>query len=63
MAPQIVAAERRTETCYLRCDECRTPVAEIRGGYLVIKAKHHGGVTHTTVIPIRELLAAMERAA
>lgn len=38
----------------LLCAECNTPVAEVSGGSLVIKSKHHGE-KHTTSISISEL--------
>lgn len=40
------------------CAECRTPVAEVVDGVLVIKSRHHGNV-HTTIIRL-EALAGTE---
>lgn len=39
----------------IRCDECNTPVAELRGEVLVIRSRHFGQ-THVTTIPLRQLL-------
>ena len=38
------------------CDECETPVFEIRGDAIVVRCKHHG-TRHTTVVPIKALVA------
>ena len=38
----------------VNCAECSTPIAEIVGGSLVIKSKHHGE-RHTTSISLNEL--------
>jgi hypothetical protein len=38
----------------LKCSECNTPVAEIAGGSIIIKNRHHGS-KHTTSIAIGEL--------
>lgn len=35
----------------LKCAECNTPIAEISGGSLVIKSRHHSQ-KHITAIPI-----------
>lgn len=43
-----------SDTRLVRCDECKTPVFELRNGLLIIKTKHHGG-THTTVITFETL--------
>ena len=50
-----------TPATKLRCQECGTPVAEIRDGHLLIRGKHHGQ-THLTIIPVEELLLLLERA-
>lgn len=38
----------------MHCAECSTPIAEIMGGSLIIRSKHHGE-KHTTSIAISEL--------
>ncbi len=39
----------------IRCDECNTPVAELRGEVLVIRSRHFGQ-THVTTIPVQWLM-------
>jgi hypothetical protein len=41
------------------CRECNDPVAEIRGGKLVIIARHHGG-KHKNIISIPWLVRKLE---
>ena len=36
------------------CDECATPVAELRPGGLVIKSRHHNE-WHVTIIPLAQI--------
>lgn len=45
----------------LHCAQCNTPIAEVAGGSLIIKSKHHSQ-RHTTAIAISELqnLAAIQ---
>ncbi|MHC4181793.1 MAG: hypothetical protein ACYSR0_00390 [Planctomycetota bacterium] len=38
----------------VKCDECNTPVAEIAGGSIIIKNRHHGS-KHTTTIAVDDL--------
>jgi hypothetical protein len=38
----------------LKCSECNTPVAEIAGGSIIIKNRHHGK-KHATSIAIDDL--------
>ncbi len=38
------------------CEHCQTPLFELRGSCLVVKAKHHHQ-WHISVIPIARLLA------
>jgi hypothetical protein len=38
----------------LRCNECNTPVAELAGGSIIIRNRHHG-TKHTTSIAIDDL--------
>jgi len=39
----------------LECSECHTPIAEIAGGSLIIKSKHHSQ-RHTTAISLNDLM-------
>ena len=39
----------------LQCSECNTPIAEITGGSLVIKSKHHSQ-RHATAIALSDLI-------
>ena len=43
----------------LICDQCGLPVAEVIGDVLVIFSRHHGK-KHRTVIPVSNILVAME---
>lgn len=45
----------------VRCDECRTPVAEVRPQGLVIKSRHLG-TTHVTILTWTRLLELLEAA-
>lgn len=38
----------------LHCDECETPVAEVRADCIIIKSRHHNQ-WHVTVIPFEQL--------
>ncbi len=38
----------------LKCAECNTPVAELIGGSLVIRSRHHSQ-KHVTAIPLNKL--------
>ena len=38
----------------LRCDHDGLKMAEIRGGHLVLRAKHHGE-THVKIVSLEEL--------
>lgn len=42
-----------SKTIVLRCQECQTPIAEIRDGVLVVKGKHHGE-NHVTVVHLHD---------
>lgn len=48
--------------CLLRCDECQTPIAELREQGLLIKTKHHS-VTHVTIVPWERLLRFWQESA
>jgi uncharacterized protein with PIN domain len=52
--------ERRPE--YIRCDQCNTPVAEIRNGCMIIRSRHHRD-QHVTVLPLAVLLDLLRKAA
>jgi len=39
----------------VQCAECNTPIAEIIGGSLIIRSKHHSS-RHTTVFSKKDLL-------
>ena len=39
----------------LICHDCKTPVAEIKEGVLIIEARHHGE-RHVTLISLRKVL-------
>lgn len=41
------------------CDKCGTPVAELIGGLLVIKSKHHGE-QHITVLNLVTLASGLK---
>jgi DNA-directed RNA polymerase subunit N (RpoN/RPB10) len=41
------------------CNSCGTAVAELVGGYLVIKAKHHGE-QHVTVLNLVSLASGLK---
>lgn len=45
----------------IQCQECATPVAELRPGSLIIKSRHHNK-WHVTVIPFDQLRKWMEMA-
>ena len=38
----------------LKCSECNTPIAELIGGSLVIRSRHHSQ-KHVTAIPLNQL--------
>ena len=38
----------------LKCSECNTPIAELIGGSLVIRSRHHSQ-KHITAIPLNQL--------
>ena len=38
----------------LKCSECNTPIAELIGGSLVIRSRHHSQ-KHVTSIPLNQL--------
>lgn len=42
----------------LKCHECNTPVAEIAGGSIIIKNRHHGQ-KHTTAFTVGDLQQIM----
>ncbi len=47
----------------IQCQECETPVAELRAGALIIKSRHHNK-PHVTVIPfevVREWIRMAEQ--
>lgn len=46
----------------ISCDECRTPVAEVREQGILVKSRHQG-TTHVTLIPWALLRALIEQAA
>ena len=48
-----------SDTRVVRCDECKTPVFELRNGLLIIKTKHHGQA-HTTIITFETLREWMQ---
>ena len=39
----------------LKCEECETPVAELRQGIVVIEVRHHGE-RHVTAISVWDLV-------
>lgn len=43
----------------LRCVHCGTPIAEIQGGVLVIRSKHHGQ-QHINLLRLEDLKQKME---
>lgn len=46
--------ERTASRRLVGCDECQTPVAEVRADCIVIKSRHHGQ-WHVTVISFDQL--------
>lgn len=44
----------------LRCQECGTPVAEIRDGQVILKQRHHG-VQHVTVLSLEVLIELLQQ--
>ena len=40
----------------IRCDHCNTPIMEVKGTTITVKAKHHG-VQHISVVRIEELVS------
>lgn len=55
-----VVTEARTEPQYIRCDCCNAPIAEIRGGCVIIVGRHHGE-RHVTVLTLAQLVALLAR--
>jgi hypothetical protein len=55
VAASILSVGKRT----MICDGCGTPVAELIGGFLVIKSKHHGE-QHITVLNLVSLAAGLK---
>lgn len=43
----------------IRCQECETPIAELRDGLLIIKSRHHN-TWHVTVITFETLREWMQ---
>lgn len=50
-----------TDRQVIRCDECRTPVAEVREQGVLIKSRHQG-TFHATLITWAQLRELLERA-
>lgn len=46
----------------IRCDECPTPVAEVREQGIVIKSRHQHGDNHVTIITWAQLRLLIEQA-
>lgn len=44
---------------FIYCDCCDSPVAELRGDLLIVRAKHHGR-RHTTLVSLAELVAKVQ---
>lgn len=62
MAAQDVRVGRKPSAEYLRCDECNTPVAEVRGDTLVIRSRHNRE-EHVTILRIADLVDLLRKAA
>lgn len=56
MQAATVAVTRRV----IRCDECPTPVAEVREQGIVIKSRHQQHATHVTIITWAALRLLMD---
>lgn len=37
------------------CDDCSTPILEIRDGVIIVRSRHHG-VKHVTTVPVSAIL-------
>lgn len=48
-----VARENGTLTVF--CDDCGSRIAWVKGDCIILKKKHHGQ-SHTTVLPLLELI-------
>jgi len=44
----------------IRCDHCNTPIMEVQGQRIIVKARHHGK-EHISVVRIEELSRAPVR--
>jgi uncharacterized protein with PIN domain len=64
VTPQLcrIDTTQSTQPQYIRCDQCRTPIAEVQNGALIIRSRHMGGV-HVTVIPLERLTALLAESA
>lgn len=58
----MMTAQAATARKVIQCDECRTPVAEVRELGILIKSKHLGTV-HYTLITWAQMRALIEQAA
>ena len=43
---------------YIPCAQCNTPIAELIGGFLIIRSRHHGE-KHTTVLNLISLASGL----
>lgn len=57
----MIATETRQASTrtVVPCQECGTPVMEVRDGMLVIRSRHHGE-THCTILSLRALMQLLE---
>lgn len=46
--------EKTGHSFFIRCEHCGVPIAEYRGGFLIIKSKHFGE-KHINVINVSDL--------
>ena len=50
----------RVESVECKEPGCHSPAAHVMGELLMIESRHHGE-RHTTLIPVRELLALLDK--
>ena len=59
LTTSAVAASLLSAKQAIICDKCGTPVAELAGGLLIIRSKHHGE-NHLTVLNLVSLASGLK---
>jgi len=58
LTTSAVAASLVSAKQAIICDKCGTPIAELAGGFLIIRSKHHGE-SHLTVLNLVALASGL----